>query len=507
MRPDRSRRRPDLVDGLTTLLAATRKRRRRVDDRSPASVEELRSVGHPSSTAAPPQQATAPEPAFRARETTPASHTPVPGGLDAEREGPLPSTGPPAAPGLPFRAHEAPEVTAIHMTPTGDEFLAAAPSAGARLTARPTVARSDAKAPSPTVTAASGSARRGPLSSSHMPQIDALKGLAIIGVMAQHAFASRALNSAWDTLYAGQAVPIFFVLMGLNATASASRRGIASLSDLYAGRYWAGRLDRLLVPFLALWPLALVAAVIAHESHIGALALIGVYPLSAAPGNYFVTIMLEFAVVFPAVYWCFSRRPVLTTAGLIALDVAFELAAGQISAFSTNSTAEYIYEAAIPKYAVFIVAGMWLARIRLDRRLWMSTTLLAAVGAGYLALLHVHPGNFTWLVPSYSRSTNFISCFYAILITIVAIKLLPGGGRRRMPGWPAVEQLGKASYHIFLVQIVWFGVVSDRSWAVGAIGIVASSLLGWMFYRIPLPSLASQRQPRRPTPRASRPGS
>ena len=334
-----------------------------------------------------------------------------------------------------------------------------------------------------------------------MPQIDALKGLAIVGVMVQHAFTSGGLSSVWDTLYVGQAVPVFFVLMGLNAAASASRRGTSSLRGLYGLRYWAGRFDRLLVPFLALWPLALVAGLVAHESHIGPLALIGVYPLTAAPGNYFVTIMLEFAVVFPAVFWCFSRRPVTTTVILLAADIAFELAAGHISAFATNSTAEYIYEAAIPKYAVFIVAGMWLAHIPLNRRVWLGTAVLAAVGAGYLVLLHERPGDFSWLVPSFSRSTNFISCFYAILITIVGIRALPAG-RRRLPGWTVIEQLGKASYHIFLVQIVWFGVVSNRSWQVGVIGIVASSLVGWLLYRSPLPALSSKRRADRPLPGA-----
>lgn len=321
----------------------------------------------------------------------------------------------------------------------------------------------------------------------HLTQIDALKGLAIVGVMAQHAFASQGLRSAWDTLYAGQAVPVFFILMGLNAAVSLMKVQPLTLRRLYTPRYLAGRFDRLLLPFLVLWPVAAVAAVATGQFHVGPLALVGVFPIAHAPGNYFVTIVIEFALLFPLVFWCFEQAPVATSLVIVGLDVAFELAAAHVSFFTTSSSGAYIYEAVIAKYAVFILAGVWLTRLRLTRGLWALLTAAAAGSLVYLVLLHQNPHGFTWLVDSFSRSTNFLSVFYAVWLVCLALRFLPdhAGGR----AGAIVESLGQASYHIFLVQIIWFGAISNRTWPVAVVGMVACSLIGWAFAQIPMAPL------------------
>ena len=53
------------------------------------------------------------------------------------------------------------------------------------------------------------------------------------------------------------------------------------------------------MPFLLLWPIAAVVALSFGEFHVGPLALVGVYPSTGGPGTYFVTILFEFAIVFP----------------------------------------------------------------------------------------------------------------------------------------------------------------------------------------------------------------
>jgi peptidoglycan/LPS O-acetylase OafA/YrhL len=312
-------------------------------------------------------------------------------------------------------------------------------------------------------------------------QIDVLKGLAIIGVMVQHAFSGAFLQHSWEILYAGQAVPVFFVIMGLNAAQSMGRRRVRFLADLYDSDYVRGRVQRLVSPIILIWPVALVVALLVGEVHIGPLALVGVLPMSSAPGNYFVTIMLEFAVLFPAVFWYFNRAPVATTLVVAAADIGFELLAPHVHALGAGGPANgYIYEAAIVKYGLAILAGVWLSRVELGQRGFALLTLLALGGVVYLVVLHQDPNGFTWLVSSFSRTTNFISVFYAVWLTYVGIRLLPAQSPRL--GYRALERLGQASYHIFLVQIVWFGAITTRSWPMAIIGILASSAIGYAFY-------------------------
>jgi peptidoglycan/LPS O-acetylase OafA/YrhL len=317
--------------------------------------------------------------------------------------------------------------------------------------------------------------------SGRIRQIDMLKGVAIVGVMVQHAFSSRFLQLSWDTLYAGQAVPIFFVLMGLNAIRSADRSGVRTLSGCYSRRYLRGRLDRLVVPLAVTWVAGLLVGVALGEAHVGPLALVGVLPIAHAPGNYFVTILLEFALVFPAAYVCFTRAPAATTVVIIIADVGFELLAPHIAALRPTGIAHgYLYEAAILKYGAAIFAGMWLARVDVTGPAATALSVLAAAGVLYLVELHQSPARFHWLMNSFSRSTSFISVFFAVWLVWAALRLPAPPGR----GGPyrLLERLGLASYHIFLVQMIWFGALTTRWWPVAIAGMAACSLIGYGFY-------------------------
>jgi peptidoglycan/LPS O-acetylase OafA/YrhL len=340
------------------------------------------------------------------------------------------------------------------------------------------------------VRARPGPARPATPAPGRIRQIDIVKGLAIIGVMVQHAFSARFLRQSWDTLWAGQAVPVFFVLMGLNAARSTARSPVVSLRGLYTWRYARGRLDRLVLPLLVTWVLALVVAVAVGRFHIGPLVVLGVLPIASAPGNYFITVVLEFALLFPAVYVCFARAPVRTTLVIVAADVAFEVLAPHVGPFKTTGIGHgYLYEAAIVKYATAILAGMWLSRITITPERARVLFVAATACVVYLVVLHQRPSLFHWLTDSFSRSTNFLSVFYAVWLTWLALlRLTP----RRWFG--ALEQLGRASYHVFLIQIIWFGAVSGRAWPVAILGMLACCGLGWVFYR------AFER------PRGSRPG-
>ena len=329
-------------------------------------------------------------------------------------------------------------------------------------------------------------------------QIDVIKGLAIIGVMVQHAFTAGFLHGSWDTLWAGQAVPVFFVLMGLNAARSTARSPDVSLRGLYTPRYVRGRLDRLLVPLAVAWVIALVVALAIGTFHIGPLVVLGVLPIASAPGNYFVTIVLGFALLFPAVYVCFDRAPVKTTIVLVALDIAFELLAPHVGPLKATGIGNgYLYEAAIVKYASAIVAGMWLARLTMTPVRAKVLLGLAAASFAYLVALHLHPSSFSWLTNSFSRSTNFLSVFFAVWLTWIGLlRLTP---RRWFGGYDGLDSLGRASYHVFLIQIIWFGAITNRSALVGVAGIAVCCGLGWAFYRA-VPGASAFRRADAPRP-------
>jgi peptidoglycan/LPS O-acetylase OafA/YrhL len=374
----------------------------------------------------------------------------------------------------------------------------------------PSTEPANTRAPDPILAVYSSTPRRdnhptlGAPTRGRIRQIDVIKGLAIVGVMVQHAFTAGFLHGSWDTLWAGQAVPVFFVLMGLNAARSTARSKDVSLRGLYTTRYVRGRLDRLIVPLAVAWLIALPVATAIGAFHVGPLVVLGVLPIASAPGNYFVTIVLEFAVLFPAVYVCFTHAPVGTTIAILALDIAFELVAPHVRQLTIYGVGNgYVYEASILKYGTAIVAGMWLARLVITPSRALVLLGLAAVSFVYLIVLHVHPSGFSWLTDSFSRSTNFLSVFYAVWLTWMGLlRLTP---RHWFGAYDVLERIGQASYHVFLVQIIWFGAITNRSVPVAIMGIVVCCVIGWLFYRaVPGAAGFTRTGPRRRSSRSAR---
>jgi len=306
----------------------------------------------------------------------------------------------------------------------------------------------------------------------HLVEIDVLKGLAILAVVTLHGAPGNDLWNSWSAFHVGQAVPVFFVVMGLNATRSMRRRAPQGARDAYTRGYFAGRAERLLAPFAVLWLTALAAGAIGGGLHVGPLAAVGVLPL-AGPGNYFVTIAFEFALVFPALSLGFRAAPRATVALCFAASASFELAAPHVF----HGADPYLYDASILRYAGPIALGMWIAsdtRLSSPRNRWALG--LSAASIAYLVAYHLRPGAFSWLRDDFGTTTNFIACFYALLLVLLALRYLPRLG--------PLAALGRASWHIFLVQIVWFALVPPRSLAALPLHVAGASALGYALYRV-----------------------
>jgi peptidoglycan/LPS O-acetylase OafA/YrhL len=313
-----------------------------------------------------------------------------------------------------------------------------------------------------------------------LAQIDLLKGVAILAVLALHGLTSSELTDSWAVLHVGQAVPVFFVVMGMNAAGSLARRGTASPRSLYTRDYLAGRAERLLLPFAAVWLIALVAGAIDGGLHFGPLMLVGVLPL-AGPGNYFVTIAFEFAIVFPLLYVLFARAPRAALVACFAAAAAFELVAPHVGFLKDSGS--YAYDASIVRYAGQIALGVWIALAWRDRRRgtgWIL--LLAPVSVAYLIVLHESPSTFDRLHPGFGISTNFLAAFWAAALVLAGLRLLPARVERA-PG-VALAELGRASWHIFLVQIVWFVLDRHRGLEYLPLHVAVACGAGYALFRV-----------------------
>jgi peptidoglycan/LPS O-acetylase OafA/YrhL len=323
--------------------------------------------------------------------------------------------------------------------------------------------------------------------------IDLIKGLAIVWVICLHTLSPSTLGAIGAHFHIWQAVPVFLFLMGYNATSSLRRRGYGTLRELYSREYLAARFDRVYVPFLVAFLVTLALAILTRTPHTMGVrlvgqAIVGLYPIDG-PGNYFVTLLFEFVIVFPLVFWGLRRWPVWTLLACLMLNVAFVEAVARVTFFKDYP---YVASTCIAGFLFLIAlgglcAGVAPARVLRSPWLWCGVLL----GVAFLALVEADPSALPSAEASQANWSPLSGCYAAGLV-LLGMTVLPAVAGAPLARVGAV--VGRASYHIFLVQIAWFGllVITAHSLLALAGNLAVTLSVGVVFYelmdRVPLPT-------------------
>jgi peptidoglycan/LPS O-acetylase OafA/YrhL len=328
----------------------------------------------------------------------------------------------------------------------------------------------------------------------HNAAIDLLKGYAILGVLWQHAVPASITNPLGGNLWARPAVPIFFILLGLNLGTSLTRRGLPTLDRATLSDYARRRLARVAVPFLVVLAVGYVIAAAQGTLRAAPSLLIGGMPVNA-PGNYFLTALIAFIIAMPFLVWAYARRPVATLVACIALDVAFEAIVylANRRGITALGPANYPYQGNPLRWLAPVALGLWAStdpRLTAPRNRWLL--LLAIPSALYLILLQTDPARFPFVPAGFLGMTNVLAAPWAFLIVLTGLRVLPTDVPRNPIG-RGLAAAGRASYHIYLVQMLWMGVVAVHLWAgfgttaraaVAPVDFAACLTLGWLYFRV-----------------------
>ena len=77
----------------------------------------------------------------------------------------------------------------------------------------------------------------------------------------------------------------------------------------------------------------------------------GLFPIDG-PGNYYVTLLFQFVLLFPLVFWGLRRRPRLTLAACLAIELGFEVLGPWLGLYSTRA---YLFSSCSLRF-IFLVA-------------------------------------------------------------------------------------------------------------------------------------------------------
>lgn len=316
----------------------------------------------------------------------------------------------------------------------------------------------------------------------HFQQIDVVKGLAIVCVLLLHTFPKSTLVSTYAVYHIWQAVPLFLVVMGLNLGLATTGKA-QPLNSLYSKNYFSKKATRMLIPFLQVFFFALLLGVVWERItgrdvlEVKTYALVGLLPVTG-PGNYFITLLLQSILFLPLIGYCFGRKPIGTTLVLVLLEIAFLLWSKQSAFFRTE---KYLYSAALPRYFSAIAYGLWIAKAIYQGTKLVPLVLLttAAVLSAFVLYVVRYTGFSFPLVPPVWQLQQVLTFGYAAWLVWMALLFLPSQSENRL--LKALAGVGKASYHIFLVQIVYFGLMQQTKPHL-ALNLAVCLLLGYLYF-------------------------
>lgn len=289
-----------------------------------------------------------------------------------------------------------------------------------------------------------------------LAQIDFMKGVAIASVVLLHSLPEALLAKSYSILHIWQAVPVFVIIAGMNFAISSEAKSLYG-NPLYNLNDMKRRGKRVVYPFLITLIVSLIIVAATGgawgrgDIYIGRLWAIGVLP-TRGPGNYFVTLLFQIVLLLPPMYriCVLSRWGMLV--GAFCASLAFELAAPYVHLFDNSP---YFYSACSLRYLFALSLGIVYAKFNSWRSKMGIILLLGTIGSiSYFIAERTYGFRIEWFREEW-RTQNVLSFFYPCFLVVVGKKFLPQTAESLLVR--SVCVLGKASYHIFLVQAVLFG--------------------------------------------------
>lgn len=268
-------------------------------------------------------------------------------------------------------------------------------------------------------------------------EIDVLKGLAIIAVIILHALPAQMLQNLGAPFSLEQAMPVFLVLMGFNNTMSFERRrGGTKLRQLYSKSFLFNKLKRIISPSLLVFVIeaALLFTLYRTNQMERLTELLGF-------GGYFIPVALQARLVLPLIY-----RFLKKTNGWGGIVVLFAIS------FLADRAGLYLGEELsrlfIGRYLFAIALGVYLFFNQ------KKLTLKKIAPFAILSVLYVFLADYIGLdfLPKTGwESQHTPAYFWTLLLVIGGLRLA-----KILKGQKLFANIGKASYHIFLVQHLYF---------------------------------------------------
>ena len=342
-------------------------------------------------------------------------------------------------------------------------------------------------------------------------QIDVLKTIMIFLVIFDHTIPWSIKGDLGVALWERISIPMFMVIMGFNIGKSLQAKKDPVIDTFYTRDYFVSKFYRFIIPFAILYLISTIIGGLFYGFSIDLIQagqwgtdyndlhlLIGILPFWG-PGNWFIPIIFGSIIILPGLYKGFSGPQYKAIYTLIVTFIV-ELIIQAIIFFTfknpnpppTFATWEDYYYALFFIYSVFLLLsavgfGMWFSR---DHNLFSKNNIfvwiLFFISLSYLIAYQFF--DYRILVngiPFLTGDYNFMVFPYSAFLFLVALKILPSDSKNKLAR--IIKKISKSTYHILLVQILYFAIVYalyGDHYSASIFGINQSSILITYLYLI-----------------------
>ena len=307
--------------------------------------------------------------------------------------------------------------------------------------------------------------------------LDYLKAVCVIMVIITH-YDWNDKTSPFFTMLINMAVPVFMIISGYNFAMSNQKKADGNLKKMYAWKMIKPKLIRFLVPFFTVCVIEIIL-LMEEQKHINPprIFLLGAY----GPGSYYVPIMIQLLIIFPIIYKLVEKNAIMGLWLSAIANLVYEIA---IKCLQID---KYYYRLSIGRYLLLIAFGCYLY-LHPEHRM-TKKQLIGMFAAGMLYIVTVLWLDWDSIIFDYWTPTAMPITFYIVPIVILLFRKFY---HSKLPGKAGklLTCIGQASYHIFLVQMVYYhfelgGKIMTSAWYTAIpFNILVTVAIGILFYKM-----------------------
>lgn len=276
--------------------------------------------------------------------------------------------------------------------------------------------------------------------------IDVLKGLGILSVILLHTYNGEFLLKVGAPFHIWQAVPVFIILQGFNQANSYLRRDFKQLEDFKDKKYMLRKFKRLIFPFLIFFIIQTAFLwfdtpdYFMEQNHLFRLLTGG-----RGPGSYFIPLTIQAQIILPVIYLAVQKN---VKGMLIGSGIVTTILEVMSAIFNIN---EDFYRILIIRFIFALALGVALAFWKNKKFRQPIIYFLFAISVIYIYGVMYFDWHF--IMEHFWHSQHLPGFFYPLALIIILLRIPMSENHLVLR---LLSKMGRASYHIFFVQILYF---------------------------------------------------